>query len=240
MRDPRDVLKGRIEAKVMQPVYNVRMGVEAKAQGAMDRALNPNLGKKAGATPQAKKKKMSWWPFGDEGQTQGGGGGCPSCQAEVDPSWGVCPYCGTDLQAQQAGQPPPPNLPGGVAPAPGAPNKTMAINLDDFEAPKKMVVGWLVIMNGAQMGTDFRLYEGNNTIGAAANNDIVITDEYLSSKHATIRVDPDGKVKSYTFIDHGSTNGSFLNETRVTDKELIIDNDSVRLGRTELRFKALY
>ena len=78
-------------------------------------------------------------------------------------------------------------------------------------------------------------FEGVNHIGAGADNDIVITDEYLSSRHAAIRYE-DGR---YEFKDNDSTNGSFLNEKRVTKDELI-DNDTIRLGRTELRFKALY
>ena len=114
-------------------------------------------------------------------------------------------------------------------------DKTMAIDISQLGGPKRTVVGWLVCMNGNQKGIDFRIFDGINTIGAGADCDIVVTDEYLSSKHATIRYE-EGK---YEFKDNESTNGSYLNEKRTTKDELI-DNDTIRLGRTELRFKALY
>ena len=99
------------------------------------------------------------------------------------------------------------------------------------------VCGWIVALNGNHRGQDFRLVTGKNVIGTAADCDIVITDPYLSSKHATIRHDAvDG---SFTVIDLDSTNGTFVNDKRASKEELI-DNDTIRLGRTEMKFKALF
>ncbi|MBM4319158.1 MAG: FHA domain-containing protein [Deltaproteobacteria bacterium] len=115
-------------------------------------------------------------------------------------------------------------------------NKTMAVRVDGIEEPLE-VVGWVVALNGNHRGQDFRLHTGKNVIGTAADCDIVVTDPYLSSKHATIRHDTaDG---SFTIIDLDSTNGTYLNDKRISKDELI-DNDTVRLGRTELKFKALF
>lgn len=118
----------------------------------------------------------------------------------------------------------------------GLAGKTVAIRVDDIEEPLE-VVGWVVALNGNHRGQDFRLHTGKNVIGTSADCDIVITDPYLSAKHATIRHDSsDG---SFTIIDLDSTNGTYLNEKRINKDELI-DNDTVRLGRTELKFKALF
>ncbi len=248
MRDPRDVIKGRIDARVNRKIYDAKVKARQSAEGAAKKAIS-GAGKKkqtqGGAPEAAKKKKMGWWPFG--GKEEGGeaAAGCPGCGAEIDPSWKQCPYCGNDLAADApapAGQAPPPQ---GAGPAPGgggapampqiASNRTMAVDIEALKAPKKEVVGWLVIMNGAQKGTDYRLYPGKNSLGAGADNDVVITDEYLSTRHAYIRYE-DNK---YELVDADSTNGCFVNDKKVTKEELI-DNDSIRLGRTEFRFKALY
>ncbi|MCA9546398.1 MAG: FHA domain-containing protein, partial [Myxococcales bacterium] len=167
---------------------------------------------------------------------------CPGCGAEVDPTWAACPYCQTALGGggAPAGGPPVPK-PAGGAPAPGPDmpvgpggNRTMAIDLDALGAPKKPVRGWLVIVEGQQKGTDFRIYEGVNKIGAGADNDIVVTDDYLSTHHCSIRIENN----VYEFVDNGSTNGSYVNDRRVS-KEEVIDNDRLRLGRTEFRIKTL-
>lgn len=116
-------------------------------------------------------------------------------------------------------------------------NKTVAIRISDVEDEPLEVVGWLVALNGNHRGQDFRLHTDNNVIGTAADCDMVLTDPYLSSRHATIR--HDARDGSFTIIDRNSTNGSYVNDKRVIQDELI-DNDTLRLGRTELKFKALF
>jgi pSer/pThr/pTyr-binding forkhead associated (FHA) protein len=76
---------------------------------------------------------------------------------------------------------------------------------------------------------------GRNVVGVAADCDIVLTDPYLSSKHMVIRHE-NGE---FMLIDLDSTNGTFVNDKRVNKQELI-DNDKVRLGRTEMKFKSLF
>ncbi len=71
-------------------------------------------------------------------------------------------------------------------------------------------------------------------MGTAADCDVVLTDPYLSSHHSVIRHE-NGE---FTFVDLDSTNGSYVNERRVSREDLI-DNDKIRLGRTELKFKSL-
>jgi hypothetical protein len=241
-RNPADVVKGRIDAKVNRKMYDAQVGarraVEGKARGAVSKAKGkPKPAAPAAKKKKAKKAKMGWWPFGEK-EDESGGPACPNCNAEVDPTWAACPYCQTQLGAASSAPAMVPNVgnPGPVGPNMAAPasNRTMAIDLDQLAAPKKSVRGWLVVIEGQQKGTDFRLYGGVNRLGAGADNDIVVTDEYLSANHAEIRIDDN----AYEFIDHGSTNGSFVNDRRVS-KEEVIDNDRIRLGRTEFRIKTL-
>ncbi len=241
-RDPRDVLKGRVDAKVNQKTFAAKRKAMGAAQGAASGAAKKAKGGADPAAAQAKKKKkMGWWPFGGKEGGAEGAAACPGCTAEIDPSWAACPYCGADLggppaEVPVAAVPSAPAVPAGPGPGGMVPvNKTVAIDLEALKGPQRSVVGWIVVMQGSQKGMDFRLFEGTNSIGAAADNDIVVTDEYLSSKHAAIRFE-DGR---YELRDHESTNGSFVNEKKI-DREELIDNDSVRFGRTEFRFKALY
>jgi len=96
------------------------------------------------------------------------------------------------------------------------------------------VVAWLVIINGELKGQDFRLDDRKYTIGPSPNEDIVISDEYLSSPHCAIRYE------NGTFIinDLGSKNKTFVNDEPQTEWELI-DNDHIRIGKTEMIFKCL-
>ena len=114
--------------------------------------------------------------------------------------------------------------------------KTQAIDLNSMVDDRAQdVVGWIVCLNGALRGRDFRLVTGRNVIGTAADCDIVLTDPYLSSKHVVVRHENG----VFMLIDLDSTNGCFVNERRVNKQELI-DNDKIRIGRTEMKFKSLF
>lgn len=117
----------------------------------------------------------------------------------------------------------------------GEPEKTVAIDLSQINLGTfKPCVGWVVVLNGELRGRDFRLTDGKNTMGTAADCDVVLTDPYLSSKHCVIRHENG----TFTLVDLDSTNGTYLNDRRAS-KEDIIDNDKIRMGRTELKFKSL-
>ncbi len=115
------------------------------------------------------------------------------------------------------------------------PEHTVAIDLATIAAQTfQPCVGWVVVLNGELRGRDFRLVDGKNTIGTAADAEVVLTDPYLSSHHAVIRHE-NGE---FTMVDLDSTNGTYVNERRVSREDLI-DNDKIRFGRTELKFKSL-
>lgn len=117
----------------------------------------------------------------------------------------------------------------------GEPEKTVAIDLSQINMGSfKPCVGWIVVLTGELRGRDFRLVDGKNTMGTSADCDVVLTDPYLSSKHCVIRHENG----TFTLVDLDSTNGTYLNDRRAS-KEDIIDNDKIRMGRTELKFKSL-
>jgi transcriptional regulator with PAS, ATPase and Fis domain len=76
-----------------------------------------------------------------------------------------------------------------------------------------------------------KLSKGVVTIGKDPQNDIVITDDYISSYHCKI-VQKDGV---FTLIDLGSTNGTLLNGQKVMQAQLQADN-VIDLGKASLTF----
>ncbi|MDX9722794.1 MAG: FHA domain-containing protein [Myxococcota bacterium] len=161
---------------------------------------------------------------------------CGNCGSGLQADWDLCPYCGCAVGRAAAAAAPVGPQPRSQQQPPADADKTMAINLEDLgKRQARPVVGWIVAQNGSHRGQDFRLYDGKNLLGTAADCDIVITDPYLSAKHCTIRHENG----NFVLIDLDSTNGCFVNQKRISTMELI-DNDTVRLGQTEFKFKALF
>jgi pSer/pThr/pTyr-binding forkhead associated (FHA) protein len=98
------------------------------------------------------------------------------------------------------------------------------------------VVGWLVVLEGAQKGDDFRLREGKNALGTARDAEVSLRDTTVSQVHASINY-KDGK---FLLTDLDSTNGTFVNSgTEGISRIELHDGDTVRLGETTLKFKCL-
>ncbi len=72
------------------------------------------------------------------------------------------------------------------------------------------------------------------TLGRDRNSDIVLPDLHASRNHAMIRRIGRG---DYYLIDSGSSNGSFINQQRVTTPRLLKDGDRIAMGRLEMEFK---
>ncbi len=158
---------------------------------------------------------------------------------QMEDSWEVCPYCqrtgfqvGTAAAAIAKTRIETDVVKDTAAPASVAGRKTVLLS----ESRKAPVVGWLVAMNGDHKGEDFRLVEGQNLIGSAADANIVLRDVTISARHASIRY-KDGK---FILSDLDSTNGTFLNDSSEQIARIELqDNDMVRLGEVNLKFKCL-
>jgi hypothetical protein len=70
-------------------------------------------------------------------------------------------------------------------------------------------------------------------IGRELDCHISLNDERVSRDHARIEVDPDGKI---TITDLGSSNGTFVNEERISGTKEIEKEDLVRFGKTTRKF----
>jgi hypothetical protein len=98
------------------------------------------------------------------------------------------------------------------------------------------VTGRLVVVKSADLqdGEGFELNSAQLTIGRGNQNDIPIaTDEYASARHARFEPRQDG----VWVQDLGSTNGTFLNGTRLDRPRRLAQGDIVRVGETDLRYE---
>jgi hypothetical protein len=96
--------------------------------------------------------------------------------------------------------------------------------------------GRLVVVTSSDLseGEDFELNSAQLTIGRGDQNDIAITtDEYASARHARFEPRQDG----VWVQDLGSTNGTYLNGTRLDRPRRLSRGDIVRVGETDLRFE---
>jgi pSer/pThr/pTyr-binding forkhead associated (FHA) protein len=91
----------------------------------------------------------------------------------------------------------------------------------------------LVVVDGSLKGTEVSLGTAPITVGRAADSTLVLDDDYASNRHA--RLFPHEGV--WVVEDLGSTNGTYLDRTRVTAPTVVAVGTPVRIGKTvfELR-----
>ncbi|MFE7275691.1 FHA domain-containing protein [Streptomyces sp. NPDC057623] len=96
-------------------------------------------------------------------------------------------------------------------------------------APSKLVVS-----EGTLTGTTVALQGQTITLGRAHDSTIVLDDDYASSRHARIYPDRDGQ---WIVEDLGSTNGTYLDRTRLTTPTPIPLGAPIRIGKTVIELR---
>ncbi|MFJ8360588.1 FHA domain-containing protein [Streptomyces sp. NPDC093984] len=117
--------------------------------------------------------------------------------------------------ARQAAPPPQRQQPSGGRQRRGAPTK-------------------LVVSEGSLTGTTVALQGQTITLGRAHDSTIVLDDDYASSRHARIYPDRDGQ---WIVEDLGSTNGTYLDRTRLTSPTPIPLGAPIRIGKTVIELR---
>jgi pSer/pThr/pTyr-binding forkhead associated (FHA) protein len=84
----------------------------------------------------------------------------------------------------------------------------------------------LVLRVGPSPGKVFPLMKNEVTIGRDINNEIVINDAEISRKHCRLIMFGD----SFAIEDLGSTNGTWVNERRITSQHQLTNGETIRLG----------
>jgi hypothetical protein len=104
------------------------------------------------------------------------------------------------------------------------------------EAPQ-IQSGRLVVITSPALEEDDELLLDSAAllVGRGSGNDVNLArDEYASSNHARVEPRRDG----VWVEDVGSTNGTYLNGTRLTNAKRLTPGDILRVGETEMRYEA--
>jgi FHA domain len=105
---------------------------------------------------------------------------------------------------------------------------------EQFAGAGRPYSGRLVVERGGGLSSGEAFGVGPGlVIGRALACDITIEDSYASSRHARL-YDRDGHVY---IEDLNSTNGTYVNGSRLSTQQLLRPHDRVRIGDTELRFE---
>ena len=93
---------------------------------------------------------------------------------------------------------------------------------------------FLVAVHGGGLppGERYDLF-GGLSIGRSTEADVRIEDRFASSIHARLY----SRGASYYVEDMGSTNGTYLNDARLSGEAELSDLDEIKIGDTELRFE---
>ena len=180
-------------------------------------------------------------------------GKCPYCEAAFGKGSVFCKKCGKELPREGDREPPAPSLSdatldecleGLVVTAAYGDSTSDGTNVPELfdssetEAPAiaeptTSEPGYLLkVLNGGAAGRSLRLSEGITVVIGTSRNadvDVVLTDDCMSRRHATLRV-MDGKL---LVNDEGSTNGTFIRVGSVSRE--LQDGDCLFMGNTLLQ-----
>ena len=98
---------------------------------------------------------------------------------------------------------------------------------------RRGVPSTLVVTQGALSGTTVRLADSPVTLGRAQDSTIVLDDDYVSSRHA--RFFP--REGQWLVEDMGSTNGTYIDRTKVTSATPVKIGVPIRIGKTVVELR---
>jgi diguanylate cyclase (GGDEF)-like protein len=108
-----------------------------------------------------------------------------------------------------------------------ADSDTLKIRLEEAKSSAPA----LVVISGKPLGKSFFLTRDAMILGRDLAADVSIAETSISRKHTEFKITADGIMA----VDLGSTNGTFVNDTKI-DQKLLDDGDLIRCGNTILKF----
>ncbi|MCG2659813.1 MAG: FHA domain-containing protein [Kiritimatiellae bacterium] len=93
-------------------------------------------------------------------------------------------------------------------------------------------MAYLMGMSGSVKGQKFEIRKDRMAIGRNQINDVVLTDEAVSSQHCYVA----RRGESYVLHDLNSTNGTLLNFERITDEVELKSKHMIQIGSCEFMF----
>jgi diguanylate cyclase (GGDEF)-like protein len=116
-------------------------------------------------------------------------------------------------------------------------DNTVQIDISAYKELKQ-VYAVLIVIQGQDIGRDYRLRKSEYIIGRDSDCDIVIPEHTISRKHAKIQLSNFREIENceYRLIDIGSTNKTYVNNVEV--QNVVLKNgDKILFGDTVLKFE---
>lgn len=101
------------------------------------------------------------------------------------------------------------------------------------KAKRRRSARHLVVTAGSLTGTHIDLTDAPVTIGRANDSTLVLTDDYTSTRHAKLTL----RGTDWYVEDLGSTNGTYLDRTKVSAPILVPPGAPIRIGKTVLELR---
>lgn len=179
---------------------------------------------------------------------------CPHCGAEARPGDTYCLNCGNKLQIEQTVAIPA----GGASVSQGA---TVAVNTewassaskptiamplsnnepstlymqsDDSSNDEQQQASAKLVLKSEEETQEFPLDKAEIYIGRSQNNDIVLSNDKLTSRRHAIIKSENGV---FQIVDLGSSNGTFVNDQEVREPLELHMGDRISIGEHELVFQ---
>jgi pSer/pThr/pTyr-binding forkhead associated (FHA) protein len=92
----------------------------------------------------------------------------------------------------------------------------------------------LFVTAGSLAGTSVALGAQQITLGRAHDSTIVLDDDFASSRHARLYPDSSG---AWVVEDLGSTNGTYLDRTKISSPTPVPPGVPIRIGKTVLELR---
>jgi len=118
-------------------------------------------------------------------------------------------------------------VPGAAAASPGTAAAAAA-------RPRRGAPTQLLVTSGSLAGTSVPLGTQQITLGRAHDSTIVLDDDFASSRHARLFPDSSGQ---WVVEDLGSTNGTYLDRTKLTGAVPVPVGVPIRIGKTVLELR---
>src|SRR3989338_89886 len=112
-------------------------------------------------------------------------------------------------------------------------SKTQIIKMNEAGASISLRKCQLSVVEGLDKGKKYSLVKPITKIGKKEGNDFIVSDGTVSRKHLAIEYSSD----TFVLKDMGSTNGTYVNGTRVKEAYLL-PRDPIKIGNTVLEFVA--
>ena len=102
-------------------------------------------------------------------------------------------------------------------------------------ATPKLLATLEIINEGLLKGTRFRLERPVANVGRNPHNDVKLDDDTVSGSHATLT----RRTSGWVLLDHGSTNGTYVDGERITGERQLAGVAELRFGGVKMVFRPI-